>query len=98
MKNLLKFRSSHRVLLVLLVSLATLSWMKADSPLEECMGHMKKALQDAHATEVLSAEEFFCGGGILRGIDAGAGGFGREDADFRAVFERAKLFELFQFF
>ena len=32
--------------MVLVASLATLSWMKADSPLEECMQHMKKAYKE----------------------------------------------------
>ena len=46
MKTALKFRLSHPALLVLVASLATLSWVKADSPLEECMQHMKKAYKD----------------------------------------------------
>ena len=46
MKTVLKFRLSHPALMVLVASLATLSWMKADSPLEERMQHMKKAYKE----------------------------------------------------
>lgn len=42
MKPVLKVRSSHRILLVLALSLITLARMNADSPIEECMERMKK--------------------------------------------------------